>query len=159
MRYADSPRSLAPVALFGLLLALCLVAGCDRDPDLALPEEYRSLDVPTERLSSDEARFRGRELYAAMCALCHGWHGDGKGTQTTLSTNPRDFTNARWRKGMTPKRTYWVIQEGRPGTAMASFSFLSADQTWDLVAYVLSISEKGALVEGIDAEATGSPGP
>ena len=133
-----------------LLLALTLFASCDRNPDLALPEEYRSLEVPVERLGSDDARVRGRELYVALCALCHGWQGDGRGTQTTLSTNPRDFTNPRWRKGMTARRSYWVIQEGRPGTAMASFGFLSPDQTWDLTAYVLSIAEKGALVEGVD---------
>lgn len=145
-----------PAGLVTAVLAFALLglAGCERDPDLALPEEYRSLEVPAERLDSADARVRGRELYVSLCALCHGWQGDGKGTQTTLSTNPRDFTNPRWQKGMTPKRTYWVIQEGRKGTAMASFSFLSPDQTWDLVAYVLSIAEKGALVEGVDAEAS-----
>lgn len=136
------------------LVGLALV-GCDRDPDLALPTQYRELTVPTARLDSAEARARGRELYVAMCALCHGWLGDSQGTRTSLSTNPRDFTNEHWRKGMTPKRTYWVIQEGRTGTAMASFNFLSADQTWDLAAYVLSIAEKGALVEGVDADAPG----
>ena len=148
------PRRLVPTLL---LTSLALLSGCERDPDLALPEAFRSLEIPVETLASAEARVRGRELYVALCALCHGWQGDGKGTQTTLSTNPRDFTNPRWRKGMTPRRSYWVIQEGRPGTAMAAFSFLSPEQTWDLTAYVLSIAEKGALVEGVDEGATNTP--
>ena len=146
----SKPRRRSSRLPLAVLILLSCFSACDRDPDLALPEAYRSLEVPAERLASEEARIHGRELYVSMCALCHGWQGDGKGTQTTLSTNPRDFTNARWRHGMTPKRAYWVIQEGRPSTAMASFSFLSPDQTWDLVAYVLSIAEKGALVEGVD---------
>lgn len=154
MTRATRPTSAILVLALALVLLSLLVAACDRDTDLALPEEYRNLDVPEERLAAEDARVRGRELYVAMCALCHGWEGDGRGVQTALSTNPRDFTNRRWRKGMTPKRSYWVIQEGRPGTAMASFAFLSADQTWDLVAYVLSIAEKGALVEGVDEAAT-----
>lgn len=155
LRPTPAPTSLALTAL--AFTALAWLSACDRDPDLALPEAYRSLEVPTETLASQDARVQGRELYVALCQLCHGWHGDGKGTQTTLSTNPRDFTNPRWRKGMTPKRTYWVIQEGRPGTAMASFSFLSPEQTWNLTAYVLSIAEKGALVQGVDEGATGTP--
>ncbi|MDA8018802.1 MAG: cytochrome c [Thermoanaerobaculia bacterium] len=154
-RFVPLPHRIAIAG--SLVMVLSLTTGCDRDPDLALPEPYRSLEIPAERLVSDEARVHGRELYVALCALCHGWHGDGRGTRTALSTNPRDFTDPRWRRGMTAKRAYWVIQEGRNGTAMASFAFLSSDQTWDLVAYVLSIAEKGALVEGVDADATSSP--
>jgi len=156
----NHPRVTAPLLVAAtavIALAGLGLTACDRDPDLALPPQYRELTVPTEHLEAPEARARGRELYVAMCALCHGRLGDSQGTRTSLSTNPRDFTNERWRKGMTPKRAYWVIQEGRTGTAMASFSFLSAQQTWDLTAYVLSIAEKGALVEGVDADAPPTP--
>jgi len=38
---------------------------------------------------------------------------------------------------------FFTIQEGSQGTAMPAWKNLSDEQTWDLVAYLLSISELG----------------
>lgn len=132
------------------LSVVSLLATCDRDPNVGVPEPYRSMEVPREHLESREARRDGRELYLAMCVQCHGEEADGEGVRQQLAADPRDFTRQRWRDAMTPQRVYWIIQEGRRGTPMASFSFLSGSQTWDLVSYVLSVAEKGPRVEGVD---------
>jgi mono/diheme cytochrome c family protein len=58
-----------------------------------------------------------------------------------LDRSPANFTNRAWRRGTTPRRVFFVIREGERGTPMPAWKALSEDETWDLVAYVLSISE------------------
>jgi mono/diheme cytochrome c family protein len=113
-------------------------------PDGDLPEAYRNRPVPEARLASAEARRHGRELYLEHCVLCHGAGADGEGVRSrTLSPRPADFTRPDWRRRMTPRRTFHAIREGRPGTAMSSWPSLSDDEAWDLVGYLLSVSEAG----------------
>ena len=109
-----------------------------------LPPPYRDLEVPEERLASAEARARGRALYLESCALCHGERGDGHGRRRNLSSRPRDFTDPRWRRRATPEKVFFDVREGVQGTAMASWKALDEEETWDVVAYVLSIAEDGA---------------
>ena len=40
-----------------------------------------------------------------------------------------------------PKKVFFNIREGVQGTGMASWKALDEDETWDVVAYVLSIAE------------------
>jgi mono/diheme cytochrome c family protein len=46
---------------------------------------------------------------------------------------------------MTPRRVYYVIREGIRGTPMPAWKTLDAEQTWDLVAYVMSVAELGPV--------------
>ncbi len=121
-------------ALATLPLALW---ACDDGP--------RSLDpppvVPQARLASAAARDRGRQLFLTHCALCHGERGDGVGRRRNLSSRPQDFTDPSWRQRRSPVETYLVIRDGRRGTAMAGWKILDEEQTWDLVAYLLSLAE------------------
>jgi mono/diheme cytochrome c family protein len=113
-----------------------------RNPERDLPEHYRNMNVPEARLASPAARARGRNLYQEHCALCHGERGDGHGERrSALDRSPANFTNRAWRRGTTPRRVFFVIREGERGTPMPAWKALSKDETWDLVAYVLSISE------------------
>jgi mono/diheme cytochrome c family protein len=121
-------------------MALALSA-CRRDGDL--PPAYRKVRVPEETLVSPEARERGRRLFLQHCALCHGVHADGRGARREgLSSPPRDFTDAAWRRRFSPRRVFWILEEGKPATAMPSFRALPREDVWDLAAYVLSVSEK-----------------
>jgi mono/diheme cytochrome c family protein len=106
-----------------------------------LPAEYRDVEVPESRLSSTEARGRGRALFLQYCAICHGERADGQGRRRNLSRQAADFTDPTWRARMTPERAFYVIREGLRGTPMAAWKVLSEDETWDLVAYVLSLRE------------------
>ncbi len=120
------------------VIALALpVLACDNS---GLPAEYRQLEIPEELLVSPEARARGRDLYLQHCALCHGARADGKGVRQNLSSRPRSFLDPTWRKRSSPRSVYHVIREGLAGTAMPAWKIFDNDQTWDLVAYVLSVS-------------------
>jgi high-affinity iron transporter len=116
------------------------LTGC-RGIDSDLPPAYRNVNVPEVRLSSPAAREHGRVLFQQNCALCHGERGDGHGPRApTLSPRPQDFTDPDWHWRTTPRRAFFVIREGVRGTPMASWKALREDDTWDLVAYVLSLA-------------------
>ncbi len=123
-----------------LLPALAILpfalSGCD-GPEL--PAAYRDLPVPEARLASAEARLEGRQLFLRHCAICHGEAGDGHGLRR-LSSRPRDFTDPAWRRRSPPRQVYYVIREGRRGTAMAGWKTLEPDEIWDLVAYLRSLA-------------------
>jgi mono/diheme cytochrome c family protein len=67
---------------------------------------------------------------------------DGRGERRQgFIRPPRDFTSAAWQRSTTPRRVFFAIREGVRGTAMPAWKTLDSEQTWDLVAYVLSVSE------------------
>jgi high-affinity iron transporter len=104
--------------------------------------DYGEIEVPVSRLSSDDARERGRELFADKCALCHGKRADGNGVRSKgLSRRPTAFTNPEWRASTSPMAVFKVLSEGKRGTSMPAWPTLSDDQKWDVVAYVLSVAE------------------
>jgi high-affinity iron transporter len=121
-------------------LTISLTFTVCRGPDSDLPEAYRRIAVPAARLRSPEARARGRALFAANCALCHGERGDGHGQRASgFVTRPADFTDPHWRRQATPRRVFFAVRKGVRGTAMPSWEWLSEDETWDLVAHVLAL--------------------
>ncbi|HET6923784.1 MAG TPA: cytochrome c [Anaeromyxobacteraceae bacterium] len=116
------------------VLALC---ACERD----VPPAYRSVVVPSSRLGDPAARQRGRELFARHCALCHGERGDGRGQRRAgLSMPPRDLSDPDWQARTSSLRIFVAVREGVPGTSMPAWAALSAEDTWDLVAYVRSLA-------------------
>ncbi|MDH3744197.1 MAG: cytochrome c [Acidobacteriota bacterium] len=122
-----------------LLLALALF-GCNANGS-ALPAEYRSIEVPRARLDSPGSRLEGRAIYLEHCALCHGERADGHGVRRNLSSRPVDFTDVAWRERTSARRVFFVVREGVRGTAMAGWKTLDEEETWDVVAYVLSVAE------------------
>ena len=121
-------------------LTISLTFTACRGPDSDLPEAYRRVGVPEARLRSPEARGRGQALFATHCALCHGERGDGKGARASgFERRPADFTDPYWRRRTTPRRVFFAVREGVRGTAMPSWEWLSEGETWDLVAYVLTL--------------------
>ena len=128
-----------------LLTALAIsltFAGC-RGADGDLPASYRSLQTPQPPgLRSPASRQRGRRLFVANCALCHGDAANGRGARAEgLARSPADFTNRAWRRRTSARRAFFLIREGVHGTPMPSWKSLSDDEVWDLVAYVLSVAE------------------
>lgn len=122
-----------------LLISLWSTA-CSGGGDEGLPAPYARLAVPEERLSSEAAIARGRELYAANCALCHGERGDGHGRRASgFARPPRSFLDPAWRASTSPRRVYFAIREGLHGTPMPSWKALGEDECWDLTAYVMAV--------------------
>jgi mono/diheme cytochrome c family protein len=121
--------------------AVLVLSACDTT---GLPREYRTVAVPEARLTALDARSRGRSLFLEHCAICHGERADGQGRRRNLSHQPADFTDAAWRGRATPRWVYYVVREGIRNTPMPAWKILSEDETWDLVAYVLSVAASGA---------------
>jgi mono/diheme cytochrome c family protein len=97
--------------------------------------------VPLERLKTSAPTERGRALFLAHCALCHGVHADGRGIRREgLISNPRDFTDLHWRRRFSPRRVFWTLREGKANTSMPSWRSLPDEDLWDLTAYVLSVA-------------------
>lgn len=112
---------------------------------------------------------RGKAVYAAHCASCHGDLGAGDGTLAPLlHPRPRDFTSGIYKlrstaSGMpTDQDLYDVISNGMGGGSMPSFYFLSESLRRDLVEYVKHLSrrqEDGVMVEWFVENQPGSSIP
>jgi DMSO reductase family type II enzyme heme b subunit len=94
---------------------------------------------------------RGRQLYDAKCALCHGAGGKGDGPAAErLLPRPRDFTAGTYKirttaSGQPPtdEDLARVIRDGMPGTSMPAWGAVIKDakDIQALVAYVKSFAE------------------
>ena len=125
-----------------LLMSLALSACNAKDAPSIV--DYSTVEVPVERISSDEARERGRTLFSKTCALCHGERADGRGARREgLSGKPINFHNKEWRANTSPLSVFETLSEGKRGTSMPAWPTLSDEEKWDVVAYVLSVAEDG----------------
>jgi mono/diheme cytochrome c family protein len=103
------------------------------------------MHVPKEQLASLEAQERGRIIFSKNCALCHGENAEGRSARTDLTGKPANLSDPLWRGQTTPRWVFYVIREGIRHTSMGGLkNVLSAKETWDVVAYVLS--EKDRIV-------------
>ncbi|MDP1559834.1 MAG: cytochrome c [Pirellulaceae bacterium] len=92
-------------------------------------------------------------LYRRHCAHCHGVTGDGMGpTASFLSPYPRDFRLGRFKfksstTGTPPSKEDLkrLLQNGVPGTSMASFRLLKDEELDALVDYVIYLSMRGMV--------------
>src|SRR5499426_2880688 len=73
---------------------------------------------------------RGRALFEAQCAYCHGADGDG-GRGANLA-------RAALRRAPTDEALFRVVNRGIPGTGMPG-NAMSARETWQVVAFVRSL--------------------
>jgi high-affinity iron transporter len=85
---------------------------------------------------------RGRALYAAACAQCHGAAGDGRGASAPgQNPPPTSFREARM-KAMAPHQLYNAIGFGVDGTAMPSFdAALSPGERWDVAFFLMTLRD------------------
>lgn len=128
--------------LMPALLTWLVLPGCS-DVDRDLPAQYRNVAVPEAVMTSPVARERGRVLFQANCALCHGERGDGHGQRREgLDVSPRDFTNPDWRRRTSARHVFFAIREGLAGTPMPAWKSLTEHDAWDLTAFLLSIEPR-----------------
>ncbi|MYM85453.1 c-type cytochrome [Duganella sp. FT50W] len=84
---------------------------------------------------------RGRSLYLAQCAACHGTYGAGDGPLAAdLEPPPIAFTDAERAGSRSLMALFQVISQGVGGTSMASFESLPEQDRWALAFYVGSIA-------------------
>ena len=121
-----------------------------------LPSSW--LVMPNPEPVTEGSVERGRVLYVAYCAGCHGEHGDGRGpSKPYLNPPPMDFTLIQ-ASGASPQgkqpgyhydyrknevssisngAIYYVVLYGIPGSAMPQFKGqLPSEKIWDVGNYV-----------------------
>jgi hypothetical protein len=110
------------------------------------PDEYLKLKNPLE--ATPQNILAGKTLFhvdaqPTACRVCHGISGDGLGVLFhRVDPKPRNFTCVRTMDNLPDGQLFWVIQNGSPGTAMPSFSYLEDEQVWELILYLRSFSKE-----------------
>src|SRR5262245_23706364 len=114
-----------------------------------VPPEY-ARQSPAVDLWTDRAVLeRGRTIYDAQCAICHGPRGAGDGpAAASLTLKPPSLQDAAMVAEMTPAYWFWRISEGgaaepykSKGSVMPAYkSTLSADDRWAVIAYQHTLS-------------------
>ena len=99
-----------------------------------------------DRLRAAEVRSRGEQVYRESCALCHGDNADGRGARSMgFDRRPANFTDPIWSRPDGASRAYRAITDGVPGTAMPAWgAMVGVDDRWALVAFITSVSQRGA---------------
>jgi putative heme-binding domain-containing protein len=90
----------------------------------------------------------GAAIYRGRCSGCHGLDGVGAGAGPALNSG-------RYRHGGSDEALFQTIGKGVPGTTMPAFSNLTAQQTWQTIAYLrtLSAASRGSASLKGDANA------
>jgi mono/diheme cytochrome c family protein len=108
------------------------------------PLDYADRHIPPSVWTDPAMIARGKEIYMANCAVCHGEQGDGKGPASlALSLKPSDFRDPRAVAKMRDNYWFWRVSEGGTvepfrsrGSAMPpSKGALSVEDRWAVIAY------------------------
>ncbi|MEC4672996.1 MAG: cytochrome c [Nitrospirota bacterium] len=107
--------------------------------------EARSWQNPVP--STPENIEEGKKIFhgKAFCVTCHGRDGKGLGKIPGLVGKlPRNFTDKTWQAARTDGELFWILKNGSPGTAMASFIplVLTEEEAWHVLLYVRAFEKK-----------------
>ncbi len=109
---------------------------------------FREASGPEEARASSEALLRGRAVYEANCAVCHGTGGDGNGMAAHMfRVQPRDFRRGLFKFRSTPSGSLptdgdlmRTITEGIRWTGMVARPDLPAADRTAVVQYLKTFS-------------------
>ncbi len=140
-------RSKLPVILPWLLCVAVAVVWLYRENHLAT--QIKTLQVQVTAASANQApdlralaqdaslAARGKELYTANCATCHGTSGQGDGpASATINPKPRKYKTEPFKFGDDIASIYNTLIKGSPGTSMPSFALLPPQDLMALAHYV-----------------------
>lgn len=104
-------------------------------------------DVPTDVAkmknpikATPESIQKGKQLYEANCAFCHGQTGKGDGpVASSLPEKPADLSNKEIMARLTDGEVFWRITKGK--RPMPSFEkTLSEKERWHIVNYLRTLA-------------------
>ena len=113
-------------------------ASARRIRDFAIPSNQRNQSNPVA--STPDSMVRGRDLFLARCAGCHGVDGDGR-TPIGTNTYPRvPDLRSDSTQSLTDGQLHYIIENGVQLTGMPAFSSTgSSADPWSLVLFVRSL--------------------
>ena len=113
-----------------------------KDIPLQSPRIMPPIDVLKASVSTPALIEKGKDLFKTNCASCHGDNGTGDGPAALLlNPKPRNFTVlSGWKNGSKISQIYKTLEEGVPGSGMASYNFLSPADRFALIHYVRSLA-------------------
>jgi mono/diheme cytochrome c family protein len=100
-----------------------------------VPTAYANQKPPFS-LTSPDVIVKGKKIFEANCAPCHGMDGRGDGPAAAgLNPKPINFHSA-YVKHMTPDYMFWRVNTGFTGSAMPAWKgLLTSEQIWEVIAY------------------------
>ena len=114
-----------------------------------VPAPYAGGHLPPAAWTDPELLTRGKDIYAAKCALCHGASGNGRGPGAAgLHLKPADLTDQRMVAEMPGDYWVWRVSEGglvepfkSKGSTMPAWKDeLSLRERWAVIVYAHTLS-------------------
>ena len=134
-RYAISAGALGASVLVSYALAFTVAPNIPTPP---VPFTARFAQNPTP--DTPDTIERGRTLFQANCAICHGPRGLGDGPQAFL-LNPRPVNLQLHVPQHAPGEVHYWISEGVGGTGMPAWKeTLSETQRWEIVRFLQALA-------------------
>src|SRR5262245_1607515 len=108
------------IARRGLVAGALALAGAMMLGSLVRPTAAQDVVSPIPATAASLSR--GQEIYAQLCAVCHGVQGRGDGPLArTIIPRPADF-RVHMAEGHTPEQLFDWTSNGVPETAMPGYS-------------------------------------
>ncbi len=107
-------------------------------------ENAKSLTNPISDTPENTEKGKSLFLGKGFCVTCHGKDGKGLGNIPGLRGKlPRNFTDKAWQAARTDGEIFWILQNGSPGTDMASFIPLifTEEEAWHVILYIRSFGK------------------
>jgi mono/diheme cytochrome c family protein len=100
------------------------------------PIDITKIGEPTPEIIA-----KGKNIFTTVCSSCHGTDGKGDGpAATSLNPKPRNFTsNDGWKNGPKLSQIYKTLQDGIPGSGMASYEYFTPEEKFGLAHYIRTI--------------------
>jgi mono/diheme cytochrome c family protein len=97
------------------------------------PIDISKIGEPTPDLLA-----KGKNIFTTVCISCHGEAGKGDGPAgSILNPKPRNFTSKDgWKNGPKLSQIFKTLQDGIPGSAMASYEYLTPEEKFGLAHYI-----------------------
>jgi mono/diheme cytochrome c family protein len=115
----------------------------------SVPPAYSNAHIPDAVWTDSTMIAKGKEIYVAKCALCHGEKGDGNVPgAANLPLQPADLTDAKMVAEMPGNFWVWRVSEGglvepfkSKGSVMPAWKGeLSMNDRWAVIAYAHTLS-------------------
>jgi mono/diheme cytochrome c family protein len=110
--------------------------------NLVIPPEEAKRENPIKPTAASIAD--GKKLFGYQCTMCHGEKGDGKGDLVeSMKLTMRDYTDPATLKELTDGSLFYILEKGK-GKMPGQEGRMKAEQKWNLVNYIRSLSIKTA---------------